>query len=378
MFAAPHKNPGASMDTHVTQLADLFQPVRLGPLTLKNRVVMAPLTRCRAGEGDAPRALNATYYAQRAEAGLIISEASQISQQGKGYAWTPGIYSDAQVAGWRLVTDAVHEAGGLIFCQLWHVGRISHPDLQANHTLPVGPSAIRPNGQAFTETGFKPHVTPRPLTTAQVGDVVRDYAHAAAAAKHAGFDGVEIHAANGYLIDQFLRTKTNYRTDQYGGTLENRTRFLAEVTQSVVSIWDADRVGIRFAPTSAANDIADADPQTTFGRAVEIVGKLGLGYIHIVEGQTGGKRDSIPGFDFAALKRAFPGLYMANNGYTRDMAIEAIADHHADLVAFGKPWIGNPDLVTRLREDAQLTVAPQSAFYGGGAEGYTDFPALKK
>jgi N-ethylmaleimide reductase len=364
------------MDTHVTQTAELFQPVSLGPLTLKNRVVMAPLTRSRAGAGDAPRALNATYYAQRAEAGLIISEASQISQQGKGYAWTPGIYSDAQVAGWRLVTDAVHEAGGLIFCQLWHVGRISHPDLQAGGGRPVAPSAILPVGKAFTESGLKPHITPRPLTTAQIGDVVRDYAHAADAARRAGFDGVEIHAANGYLIDQFLRSKTNYRTDQYGGTLNNRVRFLTEVAQAVVSVWDADRVGIRFAPTSAANDIADADPQTTFGRAVEIVSGLGLGYIHIVEGQTGGARDAIPGFDFGALRRAFRGLYMANNGYTRDMALEAIATHQADLIAFGKPWIGNPDLVTRLRENADLAIAPQSSFYGGDATGYTDFPRL--
>jgi len=366
------------MDTNVMQLAALFQPVRLGPLTLKNRVVMAPLTRSRAGAGDAPRAMNATYYAQRAEAGLIISEASQISQQGKGYSWTPGIYSDAQVAGWRLVTEAVHTAGGLIFCQLWHVGRISHPDLQPGGGLPVAPSAIRPEGQAFTEAGFKPFVTPRPLTTAQVGEVVRDYAHAAAAAQRAGFDGVEIHAANGYLIDQFMRSKTNYRTDFYGGSLENRMRLLTEVTQAVVSVWDADRVGIRFAPTSAANDIADADPQTTFGRAVQIVGGLGLGYVHIVEGQTGGARDAIPGFDFGALRRSFPGLYMANNGYTREMAVAAVAEDRADLVAFGKPWIGNPDLVTRLRDNAPLTVAPQSSFYGGGEAGYTDFPRLRQ
>jgi N-ethylmaleimide reductase len=364
------------LDTHATHTAGLFAPARLGTLTLKNRVVMAPLTRCRAGAGDAQGALNATYYAQRAEAGLIISEATQISQQGKGYAWTPGIYSEAQVAGWRLTTDAVHEKGGLIFAQLWHVGRISHPDLQAHGGLPVAPSAIRPNGQAFTETGFKSHVTPRPLSTAQVRDVVRDYAHAADAAKRAGFDGVEIHAANGYLIDQFLRSKTNYRTDLYGGTLENRTRFLAEVVQAVIGVWDADRVGIRFAPTSAANDIADADPATTFGRAVEIVSGLGLGYIHIVEGQTGGDRDAIPGFDFGALKRAFRGLYMANNGYTRELAIETIAAGRADLIAFGKPWIGNPDLVTRLERNATLTVAPQAAFYGGGAAGYTDFPRL--
>jgi N-ethylmaleimide reductase len=364
------------MDTHVTQTADLFAPVRLGPLTLKNRVVMAPLTRSRAGAGDAQGTLNATYYGQRAEAGLIISEATQITQQGKGYAWTPGIYSEAQIAGWRLSTDAVHAHGGVIFAQLWHVGRISHPDLQPHGGLPVAPSAVKPGGQAFTEAGFKPFVTPRPLTTQQVRDVVQDYVHAAKAARQAGFDGVEIHAANGYLIDQFLRTRTNYRTDQYGGTLQNRTRFLHEVVQAVTGVWDADRVGIRFAPTTGSNDIADADPATTFGRAVEIANGFGLGYIHIVEGQTGGPRDTIAGFDFRALRQAFRGLYMANNGYTREMAIQAVADGRADLVAFGRPWIGNPDLVTRLRADAPLTEAPQASYYGGGAEGYTDFPRL--
>ena len=362
------------MDSAITTSTDLFSPFRLGPLTLKNRVVMAPLTRSRASEGDVPTELNATYYRQRAEAGLIISEASQISPQGKGYAFTPGIYSKAQIAGWRLVTDAVHEAGGLIFCQLWHVGRISHPDLQLNHALPVAPSAIRPEGQAFTAAGFMPFVTPRALTTQQVRDTVSDYRFAAAAARDAGFDGVEIHAANGYLIDQFLRSKTNYRTDQYGGTLENRTRFLSEVAHTVVEVWGADRVGIRFAPTSAANDIADADPAATFGRAVEIVDKLGLVYIHCIEGQTGGARDAIPGFDYGALRRAFRGAYMANNGYTLDMALRARAGNTADLIAFGKPWIGNPDLVSRLERRAALTEAPQSAYYGGGAQGYTDFP----
>jgi N-ethylmaleimide reductase len=355
---------------------DLFQPVRMGTLTLKNRVVMAPLTRSRASAGDVPTAMNATYYRQRAEAGLIISEATQISDVGKGYAWTPGIYSDAQVEGWRLVTEAVHGAGGLIFCQLWHVGRISHPDLHQHGVLPVAPSAIKPKGQAFTETGFKPHPMPRPLRTDEIAGIVQQYGHAARMARKAGFDGVEIHAAKGYLIDQFLRTKTNYRTDQYGGTLENRVRFLREVAETVAGVWGGDRVGIRFAPTSAANDIADADPVATFGRAVEIVNDIGLAYIHIVEGQTGGARDSIPGFEFGALRRAFRGLYMANNGYTGEMAVQARHDNTADLIAFGKPWIGNPDLVSRLKAGAALTVAPQEAFYGGAEKGYTDFPRM--
>ncbi|MEJ0045677.1 MAG: alkene reductase [Rhodospirillales bacterium] len=329
------------MDTQVTQLTDLFQPVRLGPLTLQNRVVMAPLTRSRAAAGDVPTAMNATYYRQRAEAGLIISEASQISPQGKGYAWTPGIYSDAQIAGWRLVTDAVHEAGGLIYCQLWHVGRISHPDLQQGHVLPVSASAIRPRGKAFTETGFQPIPTPRPLRTDEIPGLIADYAHAATAAKKAGFDGVEIHAANGYLIDQFLRTKTNYRTDLYGGTLENRLRLLTEVTRAVVGVWGGDRVGVRLAPVSGANDVADADPATTFGTAVQRLDSIGVIYIHIVEGQTIGPRDTT-GFDFGALQRSFRGLYIANNGYTRDLALQARREHTADLVAFGRPWPRQP------------------------------------
>jgi N-ethylmaleimide reductase len=363
------------MDTHTALATDLFSPVRLGSLTLKNRITMAPLTRCRAGEGDVPGPLNATYYEQRAEAGLLISEATNISQQGKGYAWTPGIYTDAQVAGWKLVTDAVHAAGGLIFCQLWHVGRISHPDHQVNGALPVSASAIKPRVKAFTTTGFKPCVTPRPLRTDEIPGVIADYAHAAACAKAAGFDGVELHAANGYLIDQFLRTSTNYRTDRYGGTLENRVRLLTEVTQALLGVWDADRVGVRLAPVSHANDVTDADPTATFGRTVQILDGLGVGFIHIVEGQTIGPRD-LEGFDFPALRRSFRGLYMANNGYTREMALQARRDDTADLIAFGRPWIGTPDLVTRLREDAPWTDAPRESWYGGGAAGYTDWPRL--
>ena len=370
------------MDTNISSttdhadLSDLFQPVSMGPLKLRNRIVMAPLTRSRAGKGDAQGPMNALYYAQRAEAGLIIGEASQISQQGKGYAFTPGIYTDEQVAGWRLVTEAVHQNGGHIFCQLWHVGRISHPDLQKNGELPVAPSAIKPEGQAFTETGMQPHVTPRALRTDEIPNIVNDYRHAAECAKRAGFDGVEIHAANGYLIDQFLRSKTNHRDDRYGGTLENRARFLTEVAHAVTDVWGADQVGIRFAPTSAAMDIADNDPQATFGYAVEQMSALGLVYIHIIEGQTQGPRDAIPGFRFDELRKHFRGLYMSNNSVTLDLAEQARHENRADLFAFGRPWIANPDLVERLRTGAPLAQDDKATWYGGSEKGYTDYPRL--
>ncbi len=364
------------MDTNfATDTADLFQPVRLGPLTLANRIVMAPLTRSRAGAGGVQGALNATYYAQRASAGLIVSEATNISPQGRGYALTPGIFSEAQVAGWRLVTDAVHAAGGHIFCQLWHVGRISHPDLQIDGALPVAPSAIRPNGMAFTDTGLQAIPTPRALRTDEMAGIVADYRHAAGCAHRAGFDGVEIHAANGYLIDQFLRSATNHRTDAYGGPVENRVRLLVEVAEAVTRLWGADRTGVRFGPTSSANDISDADPQATFGRAVAEMDRLGLAYIHVIEGQTQGPRDSIPGFDFGALKRAFRGLYMSNNGLDLKLAVQARREGTADLLCFGRPYLSNPDLVERLREGVPLAPeAPKDTWYGGGADGYTDYP----
>jgi N-ethylmaleimide reductase len=355
-------------------MTDLFQPMRLGDIELANRIVMAPLTRSRAGAGDVPTALNAAYYAQRASAGLIISEGTQISPQGKGYAFTPGIHADAQVAGWRLVTEAVHAEGGRIFAQLWHVGRISHPSLQPDGALPVGPSAIRPAGQAFTETGFQPFVTPRALETEEIAGILADYAHATEAARRAGFDGVEIHAANGYLIDQFLRSSTNHRTDRYGGSVENRVRLLVEVVEAVTSAWgDARRVGLRLSPVSPANDISDADPAATFLHAVEAVNRFGIGYLHVVEGATGGPRGN---FDSTPLRRAFRGLYMANNGYGLDMALEARRKGTAELVAFGRPFIANPDLVERLRRGAPLAEPDRDTFYGGDARGYTDYPAL--
>jgi N-ethylmaleimide reductase len=366
-------------DTHVVAAADtdLFDPIRLGPYTLANRIVMAPLTRSRAKVNDAPGPLHAEYYAQRASAGLIIAEATQISQQGKGYAWTPGIHSDEQVAGWRLVTDAVHAKGGRIFLQLWHVGRISHPSLQPGGALPVAPSAVKPEGQAFTETGFQPFVTPRALETDEIAGIVGQYRAAAENAKRAGFDGVEIHAANGYLIDQFLRDKTNKRTDRYGGSIENRARFLVEVVDAVVGVWGGERVGIRLSPVSPANDIADSDPERVFTHAVEQLNRFGLVYIHVIEGATQGPREVSGGFDLQKLRRLFKGAYIANNAYDLGLAIEARRSGRADLVAFGRPFIANPDLVERLRRGAPLAELDRSTLYGGDARGYTDYPALQ-
>ena len=358
--------------------SDLFQPVRMGPMTLANRIVMAPLTRSRAGKGDVPGPMNAEYYTQRATAGLIVTEATQISQQGKGYAFTPGIYNDAQVAGWRLVTDAVHAKGGHIVLQLWHVGRISHPDLQPGGALPVAPSAIKPGGKAFTETGFQDHVTPRALETDEIPGIVADYAHAAQCAKEAGFDGVEVHAANAYLLDQFIRDSTNKRTDQYGGSVANRIRFPLEVVAAVVDVWGGDRVGIRLSPlTPQVGDTPlDSDPMGTYGAMVDGLKPFGLAYLHMIEGATQGSRAEPEGFSLQALRRRFSGLYMANNGFDRDLALRARQEDLADLVCFGRPFIGNPDLVERLRLDAPLVDAPKETWYGGDAHGYTDYPTL--
>ncbi len=354
----------------------LFQPFRLGDLELANRIVMAPLTRNRATHGtDAPNELAATYYRQRAGAGLIVSEGTQISRQGQGYVWTPGLYSEVQVEGWRKATSAVHEASGRIFAQLWHVGRISHTSLQPNGGAPVAPSAIRAKTKTFIETGFVDVSEPRALEASEIAAIVQDYAQAALNAQRAGFDGVELHGANGYLIDQFLRDGSNQRTDSYGGRIENRARFALEVVDAVLKVWPASRVGIRLAPVSPANDIADSNPTALFGYLVKRLGERRLAYIHVIEGATQGDRD-IATFDYAALRRSFSGAYIANNGYSRELAIETLAEGRADLIAFGRPFISNPDLVQRLRADAPLAPAQRETFYGGGAHGYTDYPAL--
>ena len=362
-------------ELRANNVPDLFSPVEVGPLKLHNRVVMAPLTRSRAGPGNVPTQLNALYYAQRASAGLIIAEATQIAPEGQGYISTPGIHSREQIEGWKCVTKAVHVAGGHVVLQLWHVGRISHPSFQPGGALPVAPSAIRPKGQAFTAKGFEPIPTPRALETAEIPRIVAKYVQAAQNALAAGFDGVEVHAANGYLIDQFLRDQTNKRTDRYGGSIENRSRFLLEVIEAVTAAVGAERTGVRISPQNGQNDISDSNPQALFNYVAEQLSTRGLAYLHIIEGDTGGV--PVPSFDYAKLKRLFGGIVIANNGFDKAHANEEISGGRADLVAFGKLFISNPDLVIRLLLDAPLMPAHRETFYGGAEQGYTDYPMLR-
>lgn len=353
---------------------DLFTPLALGRLTLPNRIVMAPLTRNRASmPGNVPNDLNAVYYGQRASAGLIISEATPISPMGHGYPATPGIHSAEQIAGWKLVTGAVHDKGGRIFLQLWHVGRISHPSLLPDGALPVAPSALRPAGQAFTYEGLQDFVTPRALEAEELPGIVADYRQAGLNALEAGFDGVEIHGANGYLLDQFLRDGSNQRRDGYGGSLQNRCRLLLEVTEAVCEAVGADRVGLRISPVNPFNDMRDSDPQALFEQVAEALNPFGLAYLHVMEGGIG---EAPPPFDYAALRRKYKGVYMANSGYGKARANQAIASGLADCVAFGIPYIANPDLVERFRLDAPLNSADPASFYGGDEHGYTDYPSL--
>ena len=354
----------------------LFQPFKLGDIEVANRIAMAPLTRNRAiSPNTVPSPLATLYYAQRASAGLIISEASQISQQGQGYIWTPGCYTDPQVEAWRSVTSAVHEAGGKMVVQMWHVGRVSHTSLQPGEGAPVAPSAIAARTKTFVAAGFADTSTPRALDIGEIPGIVEDYAHAARCSVRAGFDGVEIHAANGYLIDQFLRDGSNKRTDSYGGSVENRIRFALEVTDAILSVLPAGRVGIRISPASPGNGMSDSDPQAVYGALTDELAKRKLAYLHAIEGATQGARDNIA-FDYDALRRAFRGAYIANNGYLREDAIQAVASGHADMIAFGRPFISNPDLVERLRVGAPLAEGDKATFYGGGAKGYTDYPSL--
>lgn len=354
----------------------LFDPFRLGEMTLPNRIVMAPLTRNRAAAGFVPGPLAAEYYAQRADAGLLITEASQISQQGQGYQDTPGIYSQAQIEGWRKVTDAVHAKGGRIVIQLWHVGRVSHTSLQPGGGAPVAPSAIAAQTKTFVNNAFTDTSMPRALDLSELPGIVEDYRRAAANAVQAGFDGVEIHAANGYLLDQFLRDGANHRTDAYGGSIENRARLLLEVMDAVIAEIGAHRTGLRLSPVTPANGLSDSDPQPLFNHVVEELEKRRPLYIHVIEGATGGPRDVAPGFSFEELHRRFTGPWMVNNGYDRALAAQAIADGKADLVAFGKDFISNPDLVERLRRNAPLNAVDRDTLYGGGEKGYTDYPTL--
>ena len=359
----------------------LFEPFTLGDLTLPNRVLMSPLTRSRSKQpGDIPWELNATYYAQRAGAGLILAEATQVSPQGKGYAFTPGIHSAAQIDGWRLVTDAVHAAGGRIYLQLWHVGRISRPELQPDGQQPVAPSAIKPEGaMTFIDenSGLVEVLQPRALATEEIPTVVEQFRQGAENARLAGFDGVEIHGANGYLLDQFLRSKSNRRDDEYGGSIENRLRFPLMVVDAVVDVWGGDRTGIRVSPTGTFNDMHDDDPVATYGALAAELGNRKVAFIEVVEDSfQGNAADGRPEPVIQAIRENFRGTYIANGNYTADEARQRISAGQCDLVSFGRPFISNPDLPERFRRGENLNDYDENTFYGGDEHGYTDYPAL--
>jgi len=355
-------------------MSDLFTPVKLGSIAMSNRMVMAPLTRNRSSMEGVPQDINVTYYEQRATAGLIITEATPISAMGHGYPLLPGIYTDAQVDGWKKVTDAVHAKGGKIVIQLWHVGRISHPTL-LNGATPVAPSPVKPAGKAFTFNGLVDYVEPRALDASELPGIVADYVQASKNAIKAGFDGVEIHSANGYLLDQFLRDGSNKRSDIYGGSIENRARFLMEVTKAVVDATGSDKVGLRLSPVNPFNDMKDSNPQAVFNYVTEQLNQFNLAYLHVVEGgiHGGGVADA---FDFDAMRKLCKSPYMANLSYDKVRGNAAIASGHADAVAYGVPFIANPDLVERFRQDAPLNEADSKSFYGGTEKGYTDYPTL--
>ena len=346
----------------------LFDPIQLGDLTLPNRIIMAPLTRCRASEGRVPNDLMAEYYTQRASAGLILTEATSVMPMGVGYPDTPGIWSDEQVAGWRKITTAVHQAGGRIMLQLWHVGRISDPyylDVQ----LPVAPSAIAAQGHVSLLRPEKAYVTPRALETAEIADIIEAFRQGAENAKKAGFDGVEIHGANGYLLDQFLQDSTNQRTDNYGGSIENRARLMLDITDAVVGVWGAGRVGMHLAPRADAHTMGDSQRSETFTYVAQQLGKRGIAFICSREAEG---EDSLG----PQLKQHFGGVYIANEKFTKTSAEAALAAGTTDAVAFGVPYIANPDLVERFVKDAELNAPKPEQFYGSGPEGYTDYPTL--
>ncbi|NDP48141.1 MAG: alkene reductase [Sulfuriferula multivorans] len=357
-------------------MTDLFSPARFGTLDLANRIVMSSLTRNRAGVGNVPTPLMAEYYRQRASAGLILTEATPICAEGHGYPRTPGIHTPEQVEGWKPVTDAVHGAGGKIAVQLWHVGRISHPDLQPGGILPVAPSAIRPAGQVFTGQTMKDYVTPRALLLSEIPGVVESYAQAARHAMDAGFDGVEIHAGNGYLLDQFLRTSTNQRNDAYGGSKENRARLLLEVLEAVCKAIGHDRVGLRLSPVTPFNDISDENPQDTFEYVVGQLNPLKLAFLDLLQGTGGAPREQWIPFDYDRLRTLYTGNLIRNNGYDFETAQQAVTSGAADAIAFGRLLLANPDLVERLRRGAPLNALDYDTLYSGEEKGYTDYPFL--
>jgi N-ethylmaleimide reductase len=365
----------------------LFEPLNLGRYRLRHRILMAPLTRSRARqEGNVPTSLMSCYYAQRASAALIISEATQVSMQGQGYAWTPGIHSRVQIEGWRVITEAVHALGGLIFLQLWHVGRISHPALQPDGMLPVAPSAIKSAGEAFIENELGegemvPFVTPRAFETVELPHVVRQYERGARNAMEAGFDGVEIHGANGYLLDQFLSSKTNHRTDKYGGAVANRARLLQEVVEAIIPVWGSDRVGVRLSPLGTFNDIADDDPEATFGYVSEMLTPYTLAYLHLVNPaitaiENHAEPDERSRRILELIRNAYHGTLMIAGGFAQDTAEQWLSTGRADAIAFGRKFLANPDLPERFREHAPLNRDDPSTYYGGGELGYIDYLTL--
>ncbi len=355
----------------------VFDPIQLGALHLPHRVLMAPLTRCRAEPGNVPGPLAAEYYAQRALAGLIISEATSVSPRGFGYPNTPGIFTADQVAGWHRVTDGVHAAGGRIFLQLWHVGRISHPSYQPRQEIPVAPSAIRPKGKIFTGTAMEDYVTPRALETGELPGIIAEYVHGARLALEAGFDGVEIHNANGYLLDQFLRDGTNQRTDRYGGSIQNRARLTLEVTEAVASVWGAERVGIRFSPGGVFNDMRDSNPLETFGYVLRELSSLPLAYAHITRVTAQDiAHGATDGVGPKELRSQFRGNIIAAGGFTLESGNQALAEGWADAIAYGVLFLANPDLPERFRRGAPLNTPDEATFYASGPKGYTDYPRL--
>ena len=353
----------------------LFRPFRLGPLSLANRFVMAPMTRGRNDARGVPQPMAARHYADRASAGLIVTEATAISPTAVGWLGAPGIWSDEQIAGWRPVTSAVHARGGKVFVQLWHMGRVSHPDFLGG-ALPVGPSAIAAQGETHTAGGKKPYVTPRALDLAEIPRIVQEYAAATARARAAGFDGVELHAANGYLIDQFLRDRTNQRTDRYGGSVANRARFLLEVAEACAGAWSADRVGVRLSPSGAYNDMADSNPVRTFEHAARSLGRLGLAYLHVTEPGKGHPMHVDLPPQAGPMRRAFGGPFVLNHGGDAAAGEQALAEGRADLIAFGTAFLANPDFVRRTRLGQPLNAPDWATLYTPGEKGYNDYPTL--
>lgn len=369
-------DPGVDMSQSDGQSqGPLFEPMQVGPYLLRNRIVKSPMSRMRARPDDTPTALMAEYYSQRASAGLVITESVQISPQGKGYRNSPGIYSDEQMRAWNIIVEGVHIRGGVIFMQLWHCGRLSHPDLQEDGAQPVGPSAIRPNVEVYTDSGPQAVPEPREMDTDEIAQVIDQYIQAAGRAKKAGFDGIEVHAGNGFLLDQFLRDGTNHRTDRYGGSVENRTRLLIEVVEALIPIWGADRIGVKMSPLSTYGDIRDSNPDELYSHLVSLLDRYGLAYLHFAEGELLSSRD-VSGLDFLRLGSLFRGPVICNNCYDLEQANKALIGGKADMIAFARLFAANPDLVERFRLGAELNELDMETLQSEGARGYTDYPTL--